>query len=76
MTPADDQRIFEIHTTVQTMSGRMERMEEKVCGELGVITQLKDHEGRIRAINNKVNWFSGVASAVGMIVGALLKKIW
>lgn len=69
MTPNDDVRINTIHDTVL-------RIDETINGKMGLISKIEDHECRIRSINNKVNYFSGLVATVGIGLGAIINKIF
>jgi len=65
----------EIHTTI----GELRQSTGRVEGQLGTfIGQMKvqddrttEHDVRIRKVENRQHWYSGVAAAVGALAGAM-----
>lgn len=67
--------ISEIKQNIREINGD----NKKILSSLAVlqiqVQMLADHETRIRAVEKKIYWFTGIAAAAAASMDALLKKI-
>jgi hypothetical protein len=79
MVTANNAELLRSIDNLHTLMGELRQTTGRVEGQLGTfIGQMKvqderstEHDARIRKVENRQHWYSGVAAAIGLVAGAL-----